>query len=159
MANSWGQSSHVAGCDCPRCTGFRPGNTYGILPTHGAYVSPIRLGRRTEEIADSIRPYLPAHSPGFEPTLRAGALILARAEKAAAALEKADNGRGPELERLAKDLRAWLGRWLSYAKELGLTPRSAAEIMRDAYFGAASAEAARARLDEHLRLVGDEVKG
>jgi len=120
---------------------------------HGSYVSPLRLSARAAEIADAVRPLLPAASPAYETTLHAYSLLLARVEKAAAGLEEmeADPARQEAAERLLKDLRLWLLAGLRFGSELGLTPASTARIWKDSGVGkAARASAALRELDLHL---------
>lgn len=153
--------AHGEDCTCTRCVGFEPGNTVAV--THGAYVSPVRLSERAQEIADLIRPTLPVGGPQVEPVLASYAIVLVRIERASAAMdaveEAADEagarpaglylGKAAEpLARLRADLRSWIGLSLKLAAELGLTPAGAARLMRDA--GAGRASAAQAALREHI---------
>jgi len=136
---------------------FAPGNDAHLK--HGAFASPVRLGERSEAIADALRPYVTAYHPGVEPTLQSYALALARAERAVSALAEANEGRyvatykGREDElclSLQTHLRAWLRLALNLASELGLTPSASARILRDAGIGAQAA-AAHAELLERYR--------
>jgi hypothetical protein len=115
--------------------------------THGAYVSPVRLSPRADELADEIRPYLPAQSPGYEPALACYCLILCRVERAAQGVYAHPDG-DQQSTRLLNDLRKWLMASLRYASELGLTPASQARLFRDSGIGRSAT--ASAALREHL---------
>ncbi len=163
------QLSHGDDCRCTRCVGFQPGNEVAVK--HGAYASPVRLAPRAEEIADAIRPLVPAWSVAFEPTLALFATSLVRMERATAALDgfeaQADErgvaplalyGQGAdELRRLRQDLRGWISTCARLADALGLTPSAQARIMRDAGIGRSAAGQAEDRLRAHLheRYGGD----
>ena len=88
---------------------------------HGAYASSIRLSPRTEELAAELREVAPLYSPADEVVIRLLALVLARIELAAAAIDRVDEASaGRELgayagtdaalglERLRSDLRRWV---------------------------------------------------
>src|SRR5438093_1195837 len=79
---------HGDGCPCTGCTGFLPGHTHSTK--HGAYASSIRLSPRTEELAAELREVAPLYSPADEVVIRLFALVLARIELAAAAIDRVD---------------------------------------------------------------------
>lgn len=153
--------AHGDECTCTRCVGFQQANTLAV--THGAYVSPVRLSERAQEIADMIRPSLPVYSPAYEATLSSYAIVLTRIERASVALDQVEAaaeeaggrpvglylGKAAEpLGRLRADLRAWVGLSLKLAGELGLTPAGAARLARDLGAGLSAQEALRRHLVE-----------
>lgn len=171
-------SEHSAGCSCTRCVGFEQGNELGrrfepgndLGLRHGAYVSPVKLAARAQEIADVIRPSLPVYSSAFEATLCSYAIVLVRIERASAACDAVEAaadeagarpaglylGKAAEpLSRLRADLRAWIGLSLKLAGELGLTPAGAARLARDVGAGLSAQEALRRHLVERY---GSEVE-
>jgi hypothetical protein len=93
--------------------------------THGAYSAP-RLGKRTGEIVDELRPLLPVADECDEPALRLLALSLARLERAAEALEL--KTKPSELARLEQDARGWVNSSVRLADALGMTPTSRARL-------------------------------
>lgn len=163
-------SEHGPGCGCTRCAGFEPGNDVAVR--HGAYASPMKLAPRASEIADAIRPLVPAWSESFEPQLALYAIALVRVERATAALEarEADAEQratyvqgeasgsvyvqsADELRRLQHDLRGWISTCARLADALGLTPSAQARILRDAGIARSAVGSAEARLREHLDSV------
>lgn len=138
---------------------FPAGNELAV--THGAHVSPIKLGSRPAEIADAVRPYVPAYHPGVEATLQSYAMTLTRMERASAALDAVEEGLpgADSLKRkgehdlllsLQSSLRAWVRLSARLASELALTPSASARMMRDVGIGA-SAAAQHAELLERYR--------
>ncbi len=140
---SFAQSGTATDCDCVRCRGFAPGNSFSLR--HGGY-SLAGLSDRVSEIADAIRPTLPAYSVADEPVLLLLSTTLARIERAIAALETVDENSSPlgqylgasdgpnlapDLARLRQDLRAWIGLARRLANDLGLTPTSRARLGLD----------------------------
>jgi hypothetical protein len=137
---------------------LQPGHDLSVQ--HGAYVSPLKLGERTQEIADSVRPYLPTYSPAVEPTLGSYALCLVRIERGAAALEEVEletelgveykrKGEDDLLFNLRSDVRAWIRLAAKLAAELGITPASSARIMRDVGVGVQAAAQHRVMLERY----------
>jgi hypothetical protein len=61
-------------CGCDRCRGWQPGNDAWLK--HGGY-SILGLSDRTTEIADAIRPTMPAYAAADEPVLLLLATTLA----------------------------------------------------------------------------------
>ena len=130
-------------CDCVRCKGFQVGNKLspGATPKHGAYQEPLKLAPDAEKIALTVRPLMPVKSPAFEGTLQAYCILLARLQRAHKALEdeqvlrdqalEDDSEREPKLGYLAEEMRRWMASALKHATALGLTPASAASILRD----------------------------
>ena len=141
-------------CTCVRCTGFQKGHKINAGRTnnkafekHGAWKSPLVLRPEAEAIAEQVRPLMPVPHPAFEGTLQNYCISLARIQRAYNALEEVE-------ERLAEDpdfkpsfnhinLGDYLMRWQSSARKdaeaLGLTPLSAAKILKDAEMGALAA--------------------
>jgi hypothetical protein len=104
------------------------------------------MSERAREIADEIRPTLPAYSPADEPVLLLLATTLVRIERASAAMEMVDENAtplgpylgggkgedlGPGLQRLREDLRRWINTARGLASDLGLTPTSRARLGLD----------------------------
>lgn len=144
-------------CECVRCTGFQKGHminagrTNEAFVKHGAWKSPLVLRPEAEAIAEQVRPLMPVPHPAFEGTLQSYCISLARIQRAYNALEEVE-------ERLAEDpdfvpafnhisLGDYLMRWQSSARKdaeaLGLTPQSAAKILKDAEMGNLAAQTAR----------------
>jgi hypothetical protein len=113
--------------------------------THGGY-SLLGIGDRATEIADDIRPTLPAYAAADEPVLLLLATTLARIERANAAIEAVDAASeplggylaardsptlAPDLSRLRSDLRSWINTARRLANDLGLTPTSRARLGLD----------------------------
>jgi hypothetical protein len=92
-------------------------------------VSSVRIEGRAREVVDELRPTLPLFSPADEPVLRLLAIALVRVERAAAALDAADEVR--ELAALKADLRGWIASARNLANDLGLTPTSRARLGLD----------------------------
>lgn len=131
------------------------------LVTHGAKRSPLVLRPEAERIAETVRPHLPIANLAFEGTFQSYCILLARIQRAHDALEKAEqlveeqdrleyewNLREHEDDEvfvrlepkfntlaLGEDLRRWQASALKHASELGLTPQSAAKILKDAEIG------------------------
>jgi hypothetical protein len=135
---------HGPDCDCQRCRGFGKGNDAALR--HGGY-SLVGISERAAEIANQVRPTLPAYSVADEPALLLLATTLARIERANAAVETVDEnasplgsylGAGgdeptlaPNLQRLREDLRAWIGLARRLTNDLGMTPTSRAKLGLD----------------------------
>jgi hypothetical protein len=139
-ASLHGASVHGSDCVCARCVGAQPGNA--LAATHSAYVSPVKLDRRAEEIAALVRPTLLLYSPADEPVLRLFCVTCVRIERASAALSKIDETGSSEiapylvdaadkLGRLRSDLRGWINTARNLANDLGMTPRSRAALGLD----------------------------
>ena len=122
---------------------FEKGNQ--VARKHGGYAL-VGIGQRGSEIADEIRPTLPAYSPADEPVLLLLATTLARIERANAAIELVDETStsplseylagdeptlAPNLSALRNDLRAWINTARRLANDLGLTPTSRARLGLD----------------------------
>lgn len=148
-----------ATCQCTRCTGFMPGHKlsvgHGRPPEHGVMVSPLKLAPEADKIAEMVRPLMPVKSPAFEGTLQTYCILLARLQRAHVALEKEDAKvkerekeieavrkedpiaamdmieYSPKYQYLAEEMRKWMSASLKHATQLGLTPASAAAILRD----------------------------
>ena len=137
----------AAGLPAPQGNGTRPPFEKGnqVALQHGGYAL-LGLGDRASEIADEIRPTLPAYSPADEPTLLLFATTLARIERANAAIETVDANTAsplseylagteatlaPNLAALRNDLRAWINTARRLANDLGLTPTSRAKLGLD----------------------------
>ena len=93
--------------------------------THGAYAA-LKLGGRVDELADALRPQIPAFDEVDDVALRVLSLALARLERAAEALEA--NSKATELERLRQDARGWANTVLRYCDALGMTPTARARL-------------------------------
>jgi hypothetical protein len=154
----------VGGNWTPEFPGQRPpfgvGNDAAVK--HAAYAAPVKFGSRPQEVADAVRPYVVGFHPGMESVLQSYGLVLCRVERAARALEEADEGgrvavyagrEDPHLLGLQTHLRHWLRLSVAMASELGLTPSASARILRDAGI-AAQAAAAHAELLERYRPGG-----
>jgi hypothetical protein len=153
---SQGWSGHELGCTCTRCVGFTagPNGTAITRTTHGAR-SLVEIGARASEVADGIRETLEvegAYRPVFEPAIAACAIVLVRMERAARALDEADDTL--ELEshlRLRSDMRGWANVARGYLNDLGCTPSALARISKDLGLAKATrAQAAMRDLAEHL---------
>jgi hypothetical protein len=106
---------------------FQPSNDLAV--THGAY-SRLRLSDAAGATADVVRDLVPLNHPADESTIQAYAVVLEQLRAAAHALESAD-GRRDRLLRLSQDAQGWANVALRYGRELGLTPRSRAELGLD----------------------------
>lgn len=104
---------------------FQPGHELSLK--HGAYAS-VALGPRVAELADELRPHVPGYTPADEIALRILCLGLARLERSAAAVDDADPA---ALERLRQDERGWSNTVRRFLSELGMTPRSRAQLGLD----------------------------
>jgi hypothetical protein len=123
-----GQTEHVEGCRCWRCSGFQPGHTLTLK--HGAY-SNVAISPRAEELAEVIRFSAPWLEPADGLAVRALGVILARierAEDALAAAEQDDENDLDVLSRFQHNLRGWLSVAERYFSALGLTPASRARL-------------------------------
>lgn len=122
---------------------------------HGVMASPLRLAPEADAIAERVRPLMPVKSPAFEGTLQTYCILLARLQRAHVALEKEaakvdesekehdrllksdpDAAKDfevytPKYQYLAEEMRKWMSASLKHATQLGLTPASAAAILRD----------------------------
>ena len=133
--------THGPECQCVRCTGFPAGHDLSLR--HGAYSSSLRLAPRADELAAELRQVVPGYSAADEAMVRLLALVLARIERATAALEKVDDaaegnevaaytGEAAEpLRRLREDSRGWINTARRLANDLGLTPTSRAKLGLD----------------------------
>jgi hypothetical protein len=111
---------------CVKCTGFQPGHELSLR--HGAY-STVKLGPRVDELADLVRQDVGSlYRPSDEIMIRLLALVLARIEAAARALETAD---GDSLQRLAADARGWVNTARRIANDLGLSPTARGKLGLD----------------------------
>lgn len=128
-----------ATCQCVRCRGFQPGNTFGgAVEKHGVY-APLKLAPEAEAMADLLRPSMPVQSEAFEGALQTYCILLARIQRAHTALEKVEQDRaaglvadGDEpLAYLRDEIRKWSSSALKYQIQLGLTPMSASAIARN----------------------------
>ena len=120
-------------------TGKMPGRW-----SHGALAQPIRLSKDAHKVAEAVRPLMPAYHPAFEATLETYCILIVRIQRANDALEAWEDGEeawqrkfpGSEMpesmKSLEESLRTWTSSALTYASQLGLTPASAAAILRDA---------------------------
>ena len=156
-ANRWLKSEHVPGvCECPRCTGFLPGNTLSVGrgrgpgAAHGAY-SVVEIAGSSEALVDEIRSLLPVYDVADELAIRSLAIVMTQIARAAAALDElavllAASGEGPlagyagevtlhgevvRVDGLRGDMRRWLRISESYLSALGLTPGSRARLGLD----------------------------
>lgn len=137
----------AAGLPAPTGNGtrppFPPGNQAHLV--HGGYCT-VGMSERAREIADAIRPTLPAYSVADEPVLGLLSTAIARIENASAAMEMVDKNAsplgpylgggdekdlGPGLQRLREDLRRWVETARRLANDLGLTPTSRARLGLD----------------------------
>jgi len=122
---------------------FENGNQ--VARKHGGY-SLLGMGDRATEIADDIRPTLPAYAAADEPVLLLLATTLARIERANEAIEIVDANStsalseylagdektlAPNLAALRSDLRGWINTARRLANDLGLTPTSRAKLGLD----------------------------
>jgi hypothetical protein len=102
---------------------FKPGNE--VSTRHGAYVSPLRLTPRIEEIAGVLRDGMPHYAAAFEPAVQAAAIAGARLERAIGALETA---KPDDMATLENHARGWHRGWLGALEKLGLTPLAASRM-------------------------------
>jgi hypothetical protein len=129
-------------------TPVEAGNALAV--THGAY-SRLRLSDAAGETADVVRDLVPIGHDADEPTVQAFAFVLEQLRSAGKALEEASaNGRRQQLLRLSQDANGWANTALRFAKELGLTPRSRAELGLDL------ARVRNASADYNLALLNDD---
>ncbi len=134
----------------------------------------MHLAPRAAEITDDLREVVPAYAPSDEPTLGLLGLVLARIEKATAALDKVDEmseanplaaytvGEAAKLQRLREDARGWVNTARRLCNDLGLTPTSRAKLGLNVVRARAEAEATLANLEaggRKLRLAADEESG
>lgn len=133
----------------------------GMPVKHGSHVSPLKLKPAADAIAEIVRPLMPVPGPAFEATLQAYCMLLARLQQCHELLEKCverldadeyedtvgtdDDGKQvvvlsrrdkrlddeATLEKIETNLRRWTNATLKHEDQLGLTPRSAAGILRD----------------------------
>lgn len=132
---------HGPECSCVRCTGFQAGHDLSLK--HGAYSSSLRLAPRADELAAELRAVVPGYSVADEAMVRLLAIVLARVERATAALERVDDvADGNELvaysgeaadslRRLREDSRGWINTARRLANDLGLTTTSRAKLGLD----------------------------
>jgi len=131
---SFERSKHVPGeCQCPRCIGFQPGNTFGFQPgntlsvKHGAYVSPIRFKKEIEEVARILINYVPTYREADSSIVQQLALALVQTARLQQKLEDAEGN----LELYYKFSNLLL-RWSTGASKrldaVGMTPTSRARL-------------------------------
>ena len=140
---SHGPSEHGSDCSCPRCTGFQPGNDYGLLggrPVESGVYSPLTLSKRAQEIEAwlwSIGPHL---APSDAAHVQLLALTFARLDRFDIMLGELDElirhdgsideylERTERRGRLSEDARRWgeLARRLD--NDLGLSSTARAQI-------------------------------
>lgn len=119
--------------------------------THSAY-SRLRLTEPAGETAAILAELVPLQHDADLPTIEAFAFVLEQLRAAGIAVEQASaNGRRDKLLRLSQDAQGSANVALRYARELGLTPRSRAELGVDL----ARVRSAAARFDP-TRLSDDE---
>jgi hypothetical protein len=137
-----------------------PAGEPGPALKHGAYSS-LLTGPRACELAVEIRASLPLYSPADAPSVLLLALTLARVERAAAALDAADDsGTADTLDRLGRDLRSWIGTATRLLSELGMTPSSRARLGLDVALAQRAADQALERLaDEGRRIRASHREG
>ncbi len=151
------ERTHGADCTCTRCVGLQPGNEWRVgagndlAVKHGAYAT-LKLGPRTTEIADELRPLVPRYRPADEPVLQLYALTLARVEAATRVLNYVDDHDADEVpgrlvgafvprpdadssasdfQRLRDDLKGWVRLARQLAADLGMTTTSRARMGLD----------------------------
>jgi signal transduction histidine kinase len=123
---------------------------------HGGYAR-VAIGERAEVFAAQLRERLPLYQEVDEPALALAAFSLARVEAAARALSAADEAGGERLSRLEQDARGWSSEARRCLRDLGATPASRAQLVKDLGIGkAAATRAAVRRLEEHLAELDDE---
>jgi hypothetical protein len=156
------EPKHGSDCGCFRCTGTPAGNQ--LARKHGGY-SMVGLGQRAAEIAEDIRPTLPAYSICDEPVVLLFAGTLARIERGMQAIEAIDEklARDPlspwmveeaaKLQRLREDLRSWINTARRLANDLALTPTSRAKLGLDIALARRAADDALERLAAQGRRI------
>jgi len=129
----------------------------GMPVKHGTNMSPLTLKPVAEAMANIVRPLMPVPGPAFEGTLQAYCMLLARLQKCHELLEACQerldadeyedtvNDEGEVtfsarekraederiLDKIETNIRRWTNATLRHEDQLGLTPRSAAAILRD----------------------------
>lgn len=158
---SVGAAGHPEGCECPRCTGFQPGNDLAVR--HGAKRSEVVLAAQpeTREIAEAIAAQLPFATPGAELQVELLAVTLRRIQLAVVAIDKADEDGRPETHNalLRRELNAWINTASKLSASLALTPAAYARLTRDlglATDASVRAQSALERLHAHLTEHHDE---
>ena len=140
---------HEKDCECVRCKGFQPGHKINLgrsstnTLTHGAHKSPLVLQPEAEKIEEIVRPLLPVPYAGFEGTLQSYCITLTRIQKAHDALEEVERKleEDPDFKPAFNPITLgdYLMRWQNSARKdaaaLGLTPESAAKILKDSALG------------------------
>jgi hypothetical protein len=163
MSEALVERGHGPGCSCERCRGFQQGNAHAVR--HGAY-SKLRLAPRAEQLAGELVELVPFVSEADGPMLDLLSITLAQVERAqlVLAVKQANLASGPVADgpreergterhdRLAADLRGWIGTSMRLCDALGLTPTSRARLAGD--LAHATAEAALA----NLRAEGGEIR-
>lgn len=161
-----GASKHVPGCECNRCRGFQPGNTFSLK--HGARRADevLRVEERTREIAERLRAHVPGYHDGFAPIVDVCAVALRRFELAIAALDDFEQEAlargarpsalklgeaGERLRRLEQDARGWANTTRQYAETLALTPAAAARVARDLGLAKDAGVRGQRALEEYLQ--------
>src|SRR4051794_27770899 len=119
--------AHGANCSCVRCTGFQRRNV--ASHRHGGY-GLVAIGGRVAEISDALRGELLSFTPADEPMLAVTSFMLARLERAAAALAEADAA-GLRLPGLEADARSWAAAARRALRDLAATPSSRCQLLRD----------------------------
>lgn len=113
------------GRPCHRCAGFQSGHE--LATKHGAY-SIVKVSERAAELAADLGPLVPGYCSSDEPAVRLLAIMLARVERAEAALEEA----GPaDLQRLRQDALGWANASRRMMNDLGMTPTARARMGLD----------------------------
>jgi hypothetical protein len=123
-------TKHIEDCQCTYCTGFLPGHQlsvgHGAPVQHGAYVSPLRLAGRVEEICEVLRDSMAGYyTSSFEAAVQAAAIPAARLERA---LERLETAKPSEYAKLEADARGWHRAWVAGLGALGLTPMAASRL-------------------------------
>ena len=121
---------------------FREGHSLAVK--HGAYAT-LSLGPRATEIAETLRAVVPGGDPVDSVAVEAAAMVMARLERAMAALDAVDDAMerpmsqyiGDRLEtldqlgRLRQDARGWANVALRYLDALALVPTSRGRLGLD----------------------------
>jgi hypothetical protein len=134
---------HGEGCACVRCTGFPAG--HGLSTKHGAYAV-VSLGPRAAEIAEQLRALVPGGDPVDGPAVSVLATVLARLERAMAALDAVDAATSEhplsqyvgskdatldQFARLRHDAKGWANVALRGLDALALVPTSRGRLGLD----------------------------
>lgn len=132
-------------------------NHRGGMPAKtGVRLSPLKLKPVADEMANIVRPLMPVPGPAFEGTLQAYCMLLARLQRCHELLEACQDRLDADeyedtvvdgevtrtrhekrqddeivLDKIETNIRRWTNSTLRHEDQLGLTPRSAAAILRD----------------------------